>query len=110
MTLFAFGVWRCYLWANSFSPAFFISGGTRLAMCFLSIGRHPAGLILLSLDSPMQEKSMLKRYGVVKRFNSLYMEHRKLRKNHNRYIPVTHISALRETGETNITSQVCPAS
>lgn len=39
MTLFAFGVWWCYLWADSFSPAFFPSGGTKIAVSFLSIGR-----------------------------------------------------------------------
>lgn len=39
-------------------------------LSFLSIGSHPAGLILLSLYYSMQEKSMLKRHGVVKPFNT----------------------------------------
>lgn len=69
-------------------------------LSFLSIGSHLVGLILLILYFSMQEKSMLKRYGVVKPFNSLYTEHRKLRKNQNRYTPLSCNSALRETEET----------
>lgn len=63
---------------------------------FLSIGSHPAGLILLILSNSVQEKSMLKRNWVVKPFNSVSVEHRKLRKNLNRYTLLSCICPQRD--------------